>query len=56
MIGLHQKKKLQDKTPQSAPSKFTTVIEAKLLKVDPGLQNRKIAFIHRDLVLHGLFH
>ena len=34
--------------------KFTTVIEAKLLKVGPGLQNWKIAFIYRDLVLHGL--
>ena len=36
------------------PLKFTTAIEAKLSKVGPGLQNRKIAFIYRDLVLHAL--
>ena len=32
--------------------KFATVIEAKLLKFGLGLQNRKVAFIYRDLVLH----
>ena len=29
------------------------VIEAKLSKVGPGLQNRRIAFIYKDLVLHA---
>ena len=36
------------------PSKFTTDIEAKLSKVGPSLQNRKIIFIYWDLVLNVL--